>query len=56
MVKFFLSRNEKDGLTLLFEAIDEDKDSIITLSEMSKVFKDKFSMQVSDEVFDKLEK
>ena len=56
IVKLFLARNEKEGLSYLFEFIDTDMDGIITLSHMAHVFKDKFSMQITDEVLDKLDK
>jgi hypothetical protein len=32
MVKLNLSRHEKEALTFLFETIDEDRDSLITLA------------------------
>ena len=56
MVKLNLSRHEKEALTYLFETIDEDRDSLITLAEIAKTFKDKFNMQISDEIYDKIEK
>jgi Ca2+-binding EF-hand superfamily protein len=56
MVKLNLSRHEKEALTYLFETIDEDQDSLITLAEISKTFKDKFNLQISDDIYDKIEK
>lgn len=42
LVKLSLPRHEKDGLTQLYELIDDDQDSKITLSEVAKTVKEKF--------------
>ncbi len=56
LVKLSLSRHEREGLSLIFEGIDEDRDCVVSMRDIVKYFKDKFGMQISDEVYDKVEK
>ena len=56
LVKLSLSRHEREGLSLIFEGIDEDRDCVVSMGDIVKYFKDKFGMQISDEVYDKVEK
>lgn len=56
MLKTQLDRKEKESLCYLFEIIDEDRDSHIKLSDIIKVYKDKFGITVTEADFDRSEK
>ena len=56
LLKFQLDRKEKDYLFQLFESIDENHDSFIHVSDVIKLYKDKFQMTLTEGDFDKCEK
>lgn len=56
MMKFFLPRSEKEALSNLFENIDDNKDSRISLKDLTLAMKEKYSMQLSNEQLDKMDK
>ena len=53
MVKMLLDRKERESLCQLFEALDENQDSHIELGDLSRLYKDKFSIIVTEADFDR---
>jgi Ca2+-binding EF-hand superfamily protein len=56
LIKTQLDRKEKEALFLLFELLDENKDSFIHVSDVIKHYKDKFSITVTEADFDRCDK
>ena len=48
MVKILLDKKEKEAITALFETIDDDRNAKIDVDDITKAYRDKYDILVSD--------